>query len=266
MYLFNESSREIYISGDIGQSADEISASNIRLALSKLGRGDISVKVNSYGGSVDQGLEIYEMLRNHNGRITTEIEGGLAASIASVIYLAGEKRRMSPSSSLMIHNPWGFAMGDADEFDKTAEVLRMYTSRIVGVYSERTLMDESEVRPAMKVETWMTATHAVEYGFANELIGVDSNSQLSKMRAKMTECQVRSGWPSVREKQKVAMKRHEAELRSEYQKKMVGKSLDIVEKKFSKSPRMVAAHLQILRHKLNGHCLYGTKWEPLSGK
>jgi ATP-dependent Clp endopeptidase proteolytic subunit ClpP len=172
MYLYSVSNRQLFIENDIGTSEGCISANDIRHALDKLGNGPITVFINSYGGSVDQGLAIYELLQNHRGKVTTKIEGGIAASISSVILLAGEERIITPSGSVMIHDPWTVAVGNADDLDQMAGYLREASKKLIAIYSSRTLMSEPDVIAKMKAETYFSATQAVEFGLCHKVIGI----------------------------------------------------------------------------------------------
>ena len=116
----------INIYGDITSipwTEDEVSAGNLSRQLEELKDcSEINVYINSYGGEVAEGLAIYNALKRHNAKIKTYCDG-FAASIASVIFMAGDERVMNDSSLLMIHNAWTFAMGDSVQLrDRTSVV------------------------------------------------------------------------------------------------------------------------------------------------
>lgn len=123
---------------------------------------DITVYINSYGGSVFAGAEIYEELR---GRNVTVIVAGIAASAASVIACAGRPTLISPAGCMMIHNVSGGAYGDYRELEKTADTLKRVNRTVCGAYTEKTGRTEQELLRLMDRETWMNANDAVENGF-----------------------------------------------------------------------------------------------------
>lgn len=130
--------------------------------------GDVEVLINSPGGDVFAGLLIYNLLKAHKGRVTVKV-AGLAASIASVIAMAGDEILMAPSSCMMIHQPWTRTTGNARDMEKTAEMLDEISHGLMDAYARKTGKDEAEIRTLMDQETWMSAQSAVEMGFADGL-------------------------------------------------------------------------------------------------
>ena len=134
--------------------------------------GDINkiiVRINSPGGDVFDGNTIYNILKAHKATVEVHIDG-IAASIASVIAMAGDKIIMPENAMMMIHNPWGFAVGDAAEMRKMADALDKIRESIMVSYRAQTDLDEKKLFEMMDEETWMTAADAVELGFADEMI------------------------------------------------------------------------------------------------
>lgn len=132
----------------------------------------VEVEINSPGGSVFEGQRIYNALRGISARgveVTTTVSG-LAASMGSVILMAGDKRQMTHGSRIMIHEASTIAMGDARTFRKTADVLEGISSEIAGIYAERTGGDEKKIRNLMFAETWMTADEAKANGFVDTVL------------------------------------------------------------------------------------------------
>ena len=132
----------------------------------------VEVEINSPGGSVFEGQRIYSALRGISARgveVTTTVNG-LAASMGSVILMAGDKRRMNVGSRIMIHEASTIAMGDSRTLRKTADLLEGISAEIAGIYAERTGGDEKEIRNLMFAETWMTADQAKENGFVDTVI------------------------------------------------------------------------------------------------
>ncbi|MGW6502957.1 head maturation protease, ClpP-related [Nonomuraea angiospora] len=129
----------------------------------------LTVRVNSPGGSVFQGIAIGNALRAHPASVTVRVEG-LAASIASVIALAGDRLVMAPSSMFMIHDASTATWGDAAEMRKTADILDKISDNIADAYAAKAGGTRAEWRDRMLAETWYTADEAVEVGLADELM------------------------------------------------------------------------------------------------
>lgn len=157
---------ELTIYDDIGADfwGDGITATSISRQLADMS-GDLTVRINSYGGDVFEGHAIYNILKNYSGNVRTVIDG-LAASAASVVAMAGDEVIMPINGVLMIHDPWTFAVGDAAEMTKTASALNLIKQSIVNVYVEKTGLDAEEVSAMMTEETWLDVDQAIEKGFA----------------------------------------------------------------------------------------------------
>ena len=132
----------------------------------------VEVEINSPGGSVFEGQRIYNALRSMSARgvEVTATVNGLAASMGSVILMAGDKRRMTSGSRIMIHEASTIAVGDARSLRKQSDLLEGISAEIAGIYSERTGGDEKEIRKMMYAETWMTADEAKENGFIDVIL------------------------------------------------------------------------------------------------
>jgi ATP-dependent Clp endopeptidase proteolytic subunit ClpP len=128
---------------------------------------EIELRVNSPGGDVFDGIAIYNLLANHKARVVSHIDG-LAASIASVIALAGDEVIMAENATFMIHNPWGFAMGDSAEMRKTADLLDKTADNIASIYAKHSGQTPEQIAEWMAAETWMSAAETVERGFATK--------------------------------------------------------------------------------------------------
>lgn len=127
----------------------------------------IDLRINSPGGDVFDGMAMYNLLRDHAADVTTRVDG-LAASAASVVAMAGDTVSMAENAMMMIHNPFTLAVGDAEEFRRTADTLDAVKAQIVGTYQTRVDLSADEIGELMDAETWMDATEAVEKGFASE--------------------------------------------------------------------------------------------------
>jgi ATP-dependent Clp endopeptidase proteolytic subunit ClpP len=132
------------------------------------GAEGLDVYINSPGGDAFGGLAIYNALRMFKGEVTTTCMA-LAASAASLVYMAGSKRVMMEGSMLMIHDPSTLAYGNADDMREQADVLDAVAEQFAAVYAARSGKDKDEVRQLMKDETWMSAQEAVDAGFATEI-------------------------------------------------------------------------------------------------
>ena len=129
---------------------------------------DVTVIINSGGGDVQAGQEIYTALRSYQGRVLIQIQS-MAASAASVIAMAGESE-ISPVAQLMIHNVTTGAWGDHRVMEHAAEVLRNSDRALVNAYVGKTGKTEQEVLDVMAQETWMTAQQAVDEGFVDRVM------------------------------------------------------------------------------------------------
>jgi ATP-dependent Clp endopeptidase proteolytic subunit ClpP len=128
----------------------------------------IHLRINSVGGSVIEGAAIYNSLRRHKGGLTVHVDG-LAASMASVIAMAGEEVYIADNAMLMVHNPWSMTMGDADDLRKEADVLDKLKATLVNAYVRKTGMESEDIAAMMNEETWLNATQSVAMGFADEI-------------------------------------------------------------------------------------------------
>lgn len=139
-------------------------------ALKSANGEDVTIQVNSGGGDVFAGNEIYYALSGYKGRTTVDITG-FAASAATIICCAGQTVRAVPGMQYMIHNVSCGAYGDYNEMNHTSEILRNANRSISNIYRLRTGMSEEELLALMNEETWMDATRARELRFIDEIIG-----------------------------------------------------------------------------------------------
>jgi len=132
-------------------------------------KNDIVLHINSPGGQVFDGLAIYNSLKAHSSKVTTKIEG-IAASMASIIALAGETIEMAENSMFMIHNPLVNVTGDSEELRKNAELLDRIKEQIVNIYVSHSNLSADEISSLMDQESWLTAKEAKEKGFINTIV------------------------------------------------------------------------------------------------
>lgn len=162
---------ELLIYDEIGPSwYGLIGADTVMEALAEIGSVDaICVRINSPGGDVFEGVAIYNALVRNKARVTIAVDA-LAASIASVIAMAGDEIEIAGNAMLMVHNAWTFAMGNAVELREICDVLDQIDATITNTYVARTSQTADDVRALMAAETWLTADKAVEMGFADTKI------------------------------------------------------------------------------------------------
>ncbi|MBR0079640.1 MAG: ATP-dependent Clp protease proteolytic subunit [Synergistaceae bacterium] len=153
---------------------DEITPKAFRAEL-EADEGDITVWINSPGGSVFSAAEIYTMLCDYKGKVTVKIDA-IAASAASVVAMAGERVLMSPVSMLMIHDPMTMAVGNAHDMEKVITTLNEIKESIINAYVKKTGLSRNKVSKLMSDETWLNAKKAVELGFADEILFTDTSS------------------------------------------------------------------------------------------
>lgn len=129
----------------------------------------VEVTINSPGGYVTAGSEIYTALKEYGGHVTTKIVG-MAASAASVIAMAGDKTIISPTAQMMIHNVSGGAWGDHRDLQHEADVLKNYNTSIANAYALKTGKSHDELLQLMDNETYFTAQQALENGLVDEIM------------------------------------------------------------------------------------------------
>lgn len=144
----------------------EFGSVTLSRAIEQMGDVDrINVNINSYGGEVKEGVAIYNALRRHPAQVVTRCDG-MACSIASVIFMAGDERVMYAPSMLMVHNAWTYAAGNAAELHKAAEDIDAINGMAKAAYLERVSISEDELAALMDAESWIGPEQAVEMGFA----------------------------------------------------------------------------------------------------
>lgn len=142
---------------------------------------DIVLEVNSNGGLVTVGSEIYTALRNYKGKVTAEITG-MAASAASVAVMGADKIVMSPTAQMMVHKAlFNWVSGNSDDLDKASNALKSSDKAIVNAYVAKTGLSEDEIMDLMRNETFMSAQDAVEKGFADEVMSFEAVASIDNM-------------------------------------------------------------------------------------
>lgn len=158
---------------------------------------DVVIEVNSQGGVVNAGSEIYTALRNYKGNVTAEVTG-MAGSSASFAIMGADKVVISPTAQIMIHKAsFREVSGNSDDLDRASDALKSIDKSIINAYVAKTGIDEATLMDMMKKETYMSAHEAVELGFADEVMsfeavanGADnmlSDDEIAHARAEMDE-------------------------------------------------------------------------------
>jgi len=175
---------------------------DVNALIEKANGEDLEVEINSPGGDVYSGSEIYTNLKDYKGKVGVKIVG-VAASAASVVAMAGNTVKISPTAQIMIHNVSSIAVGDYRDLQHEADVIKNYNKSIANAYMLKTGLKMDELLELMDKETWFTAQQAKEYGFVDEImfdvgnklaasITLDNNMLLpqaviNKMRESLTE-------------------------------------------------------------------------------
>lgn len=142
---------------------------------------DLTVWIDSYGGSVFAGASIYNALKEHKGKVVVKIDSK-AMSAASVIAMAGDEIHMSPVAVMMIHNPLTGTHGDMHELRRVADILDTIKDSIINAYVTRTGKTKDEISSMMDDETWMSANMAVKKGFADSVLYQDQLFDVQNMK------------------------------------------------------------------------------------
>lgn len=157
---------EIYLYDEIG--GDGITSPDFIGALKECTMPQMTLRINSPGGDVFHGNAIFNALKRHPAKVSVAVDG-LAASMASVIAMAGDRVTMAPNAMMMIHNPSIAAGGNAGDMRKSADMLDKIKANMVDAYAAKTGLDPDKLANMMGDETWMGANETVQYGFADDV-------------------------------------------------------------------------------------------------
>lgn len=176
------SEAQLLLYGDIGNDEgwNDVTAKEFARDLAALGDVEtINLHINSVGGDVFAGQAIYSMLKRHKAAVNVYVDG-LAASIASVVAMAGDTVYMPSNTMMMVHHPWGCRVGNAAELRKAADDLDKIAETSIAVYMEKTGQPREKIVEIMDGETWLTAAECVELGFATEQTqAIDANASIN---------------------------------------------------------------------------------------
>ena len=172
----------IEMRGVIGEFEDAIPANTFLDALQEHSGADLVINLDSPGGSVSDGMAIYNAMMSYSGKITVKIDT-IAASIASVIACAADHVIINSNAQFMIHRAWTVAMGNSTDFRGLIEQLDVLDGMIADVYVERTGADKDTLMEMMEAETFLSAEQALEMGFADEVAYVKKERKEKKVKA-----------------------------------------------------------------------------------
>lgn len=143
--------------------------------LRSIGAKDVTVSINSPGGDFFEGIAIYNILREHDGKVVVRIPG-LAASAASIIAMAGDEIQIAKAGFLMIHNAWSVVVGNRHDLKDAIKVLEPFDAAMADVYASRSGMEVRKVEKMMDSDTWIAGSDAVQMGLADALLPADSKA------------------------------------------------------------------------------------------
>ncbi|MFG6422415.1 head maturation protease, ClpP-related [Klebsiella quasipneumoniae] len=152
-----------------------VTAKRISGALRSMNGADVTVNINSPGGDMFEGLAIYNLLREYQGKVTVKVLG-IAASAASIIAMAGDDIQIGRGAFLMIHNCWVVAMGNRHDFAELSISLEPFDTAMADIYSARSGLDIATVQQLMDAESYIGGSDAVEKGLADSLLSADAVS------------------------------------------------------------------------------------------
>ena len=174
----DDETRTLYLEGVIAEEswfADDVTPAMFKEELFS-GNGPVILHINSPGGDCIAASQIYTMLMEYPHDVTVQIDG-MAASAASVIAMAGTRVQMSPTSMMMVHNPFTAAMGDTAEMRKAIQLLDEVKESIINAYQIKTGQSRAKLSHLMDSETWMNAWKAKELGFCDEVLYAEGETQ-----------------------------------------------------------------------------------------
>ena len=157
---------------------ESTSPKDVSNGIEKANGSDIEVIINSGGGSVFDGSEIYTSLKDYTGNVDIKIVG-LAASAASFIAMSGDNIKISPTAQMMIHNAGMVAIGDYRDMDDASDMLKGTNKTIANAYRIKSGMEEAELLDLMNKETWLTPQSAMEKGLVDEIMFEEPNIKMS---------------------------------------------------------------------------------------
>jgi ATP-dependent protease ClpP protease subunit len=164
------SSGELILYGVIDPESwfeDSVRAIDVLDSIATLPVGSpVVCRINSPGGSLEEGIAIYNILRASQRRIEVVIDA-MAASAASIVAMAGDSIKMMQGATMMLHDPWAMVVGNAEDLRSSADVIDMQRNQMIDIYSKRSGLSRDEIGQLMKAETYLTAEQAKAKGFCD---------------------------------------------------------------------------------------------------
>lgn len=145
-----------------------IDAASVMSGLKEMEGKHVKVHLNTPGGSVDEGIAMFNAFRAHKGGVTMIVDS-LAASMGSYLLQAGEQRIVASNAMVMVHDPWTISIGNSAQMRKDADILDKYAQRMIPDYAKRSGKTEDEIRAVMAEESWYAGQEIVDAGFADSV-------------------------------------------------------------------------------------------------
>ena len=182
----------IDILGEISESVNSYNV--VQREISNAKGKELNLVISSGGGSVTEGMAIADLIANYPEE-TTATGIGLVASIATVVLLSADKVKMTENAFMMIHRPWSYTMGNADELEATAELLDKMEAKLLDIYTASVIKRkgsqenlDNKISEMMAAETWLTAQEALEFGFIDEIVkGNEKNIDLLPLQNSLSK-------------------------------------------------------------------------------
>jgi ATP-dependent Clp endopeptidase proteolytic subunit ClpP len=170
---------ELFLHGRIGEF--DVTAKAVASALKQFKGKPVKLFINSPGGSVTEGVSIYNAAKRYEGRLTTIVDG-IAGSIASLILCAASERLIDANSCIMVHEPWSGRIGNAKEMRDEAELLARFGEMVAGVYASTTGKPVAEIKRLMAIESWYFGSEAIDAGFCTAMVRGPTRPKLAAAR------------------------------------------------------------------------------------
>lgn len=169
MFSFDLDTNEMFIYDELGPAWwGLIDAASVMAGLKQMDGKHVTVRLNTPGGSVDEGIAMFNAFRAHKGGVTTIVDS-LAASMGSYLLQAGEQRIVASNAMVMVHDPWTISIGNSAQMRKDADILDKYAQRMIPDYAKRSGKTEDEIKALMAAESWYAGQEIVDAGFADSV-------------------------------------------------------------------------------------------------
>lgn len=176
-----ETKAELFIYGDIGGFWDDaVTANDVNDILVGLPKtvNHLDIRISSFGGDVFQGINIYNRLKNFKAKKVFYVDS-IAASIASIIIMAGDEVLMGDGTQIMVHKPWTYAAGNTNDLLDVIDRLEDVENQLLSIYQKKTGLDRTELKTMLAEETYLDASQSIELGFATGMMEEDQYSNIA---------------------------------------------------------------------------------------